>query len=257
MNLGVNIDHIAILREARQVNDPDILMAMYEAIFGGADQITIHLREDRRHINEADVRDIISHSRVNVNVECSVNSEIIDKVCKFRPHRATLVPEKREELTTEGGLNLATPGLESVIERLKAQGIKVSLFIDTNRENIDIAKEFEVDCIELHTGTYANIFNMLNSNISSTKYSVKSLEKSREDLEILLKDEMAKIRHNAAYAKGLNLEVAAGHGLNFQNVLALIKNSEISELNIGQSIVARAVFVGLRKAVSEMKELIK
>lgn len=119
MLLGVNIDHIAVLREARQVNDPDILMGMYEAIIGGADQITTHLREDRRHINENDVKDIINHSRVPVNLECSINEEIIDFVCKFRPHRATLVPEKREELTTEGGLNLSTAGLENVINRLK------------------------------------------------------------------------------------------------------------------------------------------
>ena len=227
MLLGVNIDHIAVLREARQVNDPDILMGMYAAIIGGADQITTHLREDRRHINENDVKDIINHSRVPVNLECSINEEIIDFVCKFRPHRATLVPEKREELTTEGGLNLSIAGLENVINRLKNEGIKVSLFIDTSRENIDIASELAVDCIELHTGTYANIFNMLNSNIALTKYSIKNYEKSREDLQNLLKDELANIKHLAAYAKGLGLKVAAGHGLNYQNVTSLTKNSEI------------------------------
>ena len=257
MLLGVNIDHIAVLREARQVNDPDILMGMYEAIIGGADQITTHLREDRRHINENDVKDIINHSRVPVNLECSINEEIIDFVCKFRPHRATLVPEKREELTTEGGLNLSIAGLENVINRLKNEGIKVSLFIDTSRENIDIASELAVDCIELHTGTYANIFNMLNSNIALTKYSIKNYEKSREDLQNLLKDELANIKHLAAYAKGLGLKVAAGHGLNYQNVTSLTKNSEIFELNIGQSIIARAIFVGMKTAVCEMKELIK
>lgn len=257
MLLGVNIDHIAVLREARQVNDPDILMGMYEAIIGGADQITTHLREDRRHINENDVKDIINHSRVPVNLECSINEEIIDFVCKFRPHRATLVPEKREELTTEGGLNLSTAGLENIINRLKNEGIKVSLFIDTSRENIDIASELAVDCIELHTGTYANIFNMLNSNIALTKYSIKNYEKSREDLQNLLKDELANIKHLAAYAKGLGLKVAAGHGLNYQNVTSLTKNSEIFELNIGQSIIARAIFVGMKTAVCEMKELIK
>ena len=257
MLLGVNIDHIAVLREARQVNDPDILMGMYAAIIGGADQITTHLREDRRHINENDVKDIINHSRVPVNLECSINEEIIDFVCKFRPHRATLVPEKREELTTEGGLNLSTAGLENVINRLKNEGIKVSLFIDTSRENIDIASELAVDCIELHTGTYANIFNMLNSNIALTKYSIKNYEKSREDLQNLLKDELANIKHLAAYAKGLGLKVAAGHGLNYQNVVSLTKNSEIFELNIGQSIIARAIFVGMKTAVYEMKELIK
>lgn len=257
MLLGVNIDHIAVLREARQVNDPDILMAAYTAVSAGANQITMHLREDRRHVNESDVKDVIIHSKVPLNLECSVDPKIIDIVLKLKPHRVTLVPEKREELTTEGGLNLHTPDLAQAVERLQNDGIDISLFIDPNRENIDISKELGVRFIELHTGAYANIHAMLHSNLSRTKYSVKCYEKPYQSLEILLKDEIAKIRHVSAYAKGVGLEVAAGHGLNYQNVSPIAKIGEIFELNIGQSIVARAVFVGLDRAIKEMKELIK
>lgn len=256
MLLGVNIDHIAVLREARRVNDPDILFAMYEAISAGADQITIHLREDRRHINENDAKDIIAHSKVPVNLECSIDEEIIDLVCKFKPSRATLVPEKREELTTEGGLNLENEGVKNAIEKLQDSGIGVSLFIDPSRENIDLSAKLGVKCVELHTGAYSNMFAMLNSNLAKTCYAVKEFDKPQEKLSAMLKDEITRIRHTSAYAKGLGLAVAAGHGLNYQNVSAVIKNSEIFELNIGQSIVARAVFVGLKNAIKEMKELI-
>lgn len=256
MLLGVNIDHIAVLREARQVNDPDILMACYEAISGGADQITIHLREDRRHINEFDAKDIILHSKVPINLECSVNEDIINLVCKLKPLRATLVPERREELTTEGGLNLKSDGLIKAIDKLQNNDIDVSLFIDPKRENIDISKELGVEFVELHTGAFANAYLMLTSNLKYTKYSIKTLEKSKPKLEEILKEEIQRIKHTSSYAKGFNIKVAAGHGLNYQNVKYICKIPEIFELNIGQSIVAKSVFSGLKCAVEKMREII-
>ncbi|MDO5046202.1 pyridoxine 5'-phosphate synthase, partial [Campylobacter sp.] len=152
MLLGVNIDHIAVLREARRVNDPDILEACFRVCSTKADQITIHLREDRRHINEIDAKNIITHSKIPVNLECSIDENIINLVIKLKPSRATLVPEKREELTTEGGLNLQSENLEEAIKNLQANDIEVSLFIDPNQESVQLAHELNASWIELHTG---------------------------------------------------------------------------------------------------------
>ncbi|WP_169940724.1 pyridoxine 5'-phosphate synthase [Campylobacter sp. RM15925] len=252
MLLGVNIDHIAVLREARRVNDPDILQACFSACMAGADQITIHLREDRRHINETDAQNIITHSKIPVNLECSMDKSIIELVIKLKPARATLVPEKRQELTTEGGLNLQSPNLQEVIKTLNENDIEVSLFIDPSQEDIILAHELGAQWIELHTGAYANTFLMLNSNLSHSKDSIKELQKSKKELREILEFELSRIKQSAKEAKYLGLKVAAGHGLNYQNVKFIAEIPEISELNIGQSIIARSVFVGLETAIKEM-----
>ncbi|MFL1707002.1 pyridoxine 5'-phosphate synthase [Campylobacter sp. MOP7] len=252
MLLGVNIDHIAVLREARRVNDPDILQACFSACMAGADQITIHLREDRRHINETDAQNIITHSKIPVNLECSIDKSIIELVIKLKPARATLVPEKRQELTTEGGLNLQSPNLQEVIKTLNENDIEVSLFIDPSQEDIMLSHELGAQWIELHTGAYANTFLMLNSNLSHSKDSIKELQKSKKELREILEFELSRIKQSAKEAKYLGLKVAAGHGLNYQNVKFIAEIPEISELNIGQSIIARSVFVGLETAIKEM-----
>ncbi len=252
MKLGVNIDHVAVLRQARQVNDPDILNAMYVAVSAGADQITIHLREDRRHIDDIDTQNIINLCPIPVNLECA--TAIIDIVVDLRPHRATLVPEKREELTTEGGLNLNSPELVSSINAMNRANIDVSLFIDPNLDDIKAAKHLGVNTIELHTGSFANAYLMAYSNISKTKFSIKSIE--NQDAKELLKIEFNRLKTAAKFAKNLGLKVAAGHGLNYQNVGLIAGILEIFELNIGQSIIARSVFTGLNQAIKDMKRLI-
>ena len=258
MTLGVNIDHIAVLREARRVNDPDILQAMYVAIEAGADQITIHLREDRRHIQDTDAYRIAKLSKVPVNLECSINEEIIDIICDIKPHRATLVPEKREEVTTEGGLDVHAnkERIQKAIHKLKISEIAVSLFIDPDESAIDLAKELGADMIELHTGAYSNIFAMLYSNLAASHHSVKDLKKDRETLKKMLHISLEELKTAAEYASGLGLEVAAGHGLNYQNVHNITAIKAITELNIGQSIVARSVFTGLQSAIREMKTVV-
>ncbi len=258
MTLGVNIDHVAVLREARRVNAPDILQAMYVAIEAGADQITIHLREDRRHIHDTDAYRIAKLSRIPVNLECSINEEIIDIVCDIKPHRATLVPEKREEVTTEGGLDIASnkERTKKAIHNLTESEISVSLFIDPDITAIDLAKEVGADMVELHTGAYSNIFATLYSNLAASHHRIETLQKDRETLKRMLHRSLDELKTAAEYATGLGLEVAAGHGLNYQNVHNINAITAITELNIGQSIVARSVFTGLDKAVREMKALL-
>ncbi len=257
MTLGVNIDHIAVLREARRVNDPDILQALYVACENGADQITIHLREDRRHIQDSDVTNIITHAKVPVNLECAIDREIINIVSKVVPHRATLVPEKREEVTTEGGLDLFTheEELRCVIEQLHASFIPVSLFVDPTIEAINRAKELGAEMVELHTGLFANLWAMLYSNLAHSNHSLKELELPRYKLQEHLEYTLQTLQSVATHAKSIGLEVAAGHGLNYHNVHEIMKIDEITELNIGQSIIARSVFTGLATAVQEMKRL--
>lgn len=257
MNLGVNIDHIAVLREARRVNDPDILQALFVACESGADQITIHLREDRRHIQDIDVKNIITHSKLPVNLECAIDKDILNIVCEMKPHRATLVPEKREEVTTEGGLDIFSNTGEVLyaIEQLHDSLIPVSLFVDPSKEAILKSKELGAEMVELHTGAFANIFAMLYGNLSHSNHNIKELELPRFKLETMLEDEIIKIKESSKYAKELGLEVAAGHGLNYTNVRFMIDIDEITELNIGQSIIARSVFTGLSMAIKEMKLL--
>jgi len=258
MNLGVNIDHIAVLREARKINDPDPVEALGIVKRAGADQITIHLREDRRHINDLDTKRIVELSPLTVNLECSINDEIIDIVCDLKPHRATLVPEKREEVTTEGGLDVIKyfEKISDVCKKLKDNEIDVSLFIDPDFEIIAACVDTEADMVELHTGTYANIYAMLYGNLRNSVHSIKELELPREELRERLKTSLGDIENSAIYAVKGGLLVAAGHGLNYQNVKAITNISNIIELNIGQSIIARSVWVGLENAVREMVELV-
>jgi len=257
MKLGVNIDHVAVLREARRVNDPDILQALYVACENGADQITIHLREDRRHIQDSDVKNILMHSKVPVNLECSLNKEILNIVASLRPHRATLVPENREEVTTEGGLDIFTfeEKTKYAIEQLHDALIPVSLFVDPTIESMEMAKELGAEMVELHTGFYSNLFAMLHSNLSYSNHSVKELELPRNELEVHLEKALHEIKIAALHAKKIGLDVAAGHGLNYNNLDAIMQIDAITELNIGQSIIARSVFTGLADAVQDMKKL--
>jgi len=257
MKLGVNIDHVAVLREARKVNDPDILNALNVACMNGADQITIHLREDRRHIQDIDAKNIMMLSQLPVNLECSINKEILNIVSKLKPHRATLVPEKREEVTTEGGLDVFTYADEVsyAIEQLHDAIIPVSLFVDPTIEAVEKSKELGAEMVELHTGLFANLFAMLNSSLPYSNHSVKELELPRYELSSRLEKALEDIKLSAKRANEIGLEVAAGHGLNYHNVHEMMKIEEIIELNIGQSIIARSVFTGLADAVKEMKKL--
>ncbi|MFH1654216.1 MAG: pyridoxine 5'-phosphate synthase [Pseudomonadota bacterium] len=234
--LGVNIDHVATLREARGTQYPSPLDAMFQAIDGGANQITIHLREDRRHIQDSDLFEIRKKTTVKLNLEMAPVDEIVQIAIKAKPDIVTLVPEKREEITTESGLDLTknTEHLRNIISEIKRSGITVSLFIDPEPAQIEIAKEFNADAIELHTGNYAQ----------ATKDAVAS--------------ELDKLANSAKLAKIYGLRVAAGHGLNYDNIQMIAeKISAIEEYNIGHAIVARSIFVGIKEAVAEMNRLIR
>lgn len=253
MLLGVNIDHIAYLRNMRQTFHPDPLEAAYVCEKTNVAQITIHLREDRRHIKEYDLKRIIDNASLPINLECSLSEEIINIVLETKPHRATLVPERREELTTEGGLNLDDKRLQNTIKTLQDNDIEVGLFIAPNENDISHAKTLGTNAIELHTGHYANLYAKCYSNIDKTPFATKNT--TRANLKKLLDDEVLKIQRGASLGKELGLFVAAGHGLDYHNVEKIAKIPQISELNIGQSIIARSVFVGLKTAIEEMKAL--
>ena len=233
-SLGVNIDHIANVREARKTIEPDPVQFAFLAELGGADSITVHLREDRRHIQERDLFLLKETIKTKLNLEMAATAEMSKIAKEVMPHYVTLVPEKREEVTTEGGLNLISNEDFYVryVKDLKASNIVVSAFIDPIASQIDCAKSIGFDCIELHTGTYANT----------------TLKNKFEQLQ--------KIKEATYYASDLDLIVNAGHGLNYQNVLEIASITQINELNIGHSIVARAIAVGLEKSVREMKALI-
>jgi len=235
MLLGVNIDHIATLRQARGTRYPDPVAAAHIVEQAGADSITIHLREDRRHIQERDVR-LLSETLVTpMNLEMALTEEMMLIAESIRPEYCCLVPEKREELTTEGGLDVHSQ-LHKITEscaRLKEAGIRVSLFIDADEKQINAAAESSAPCIEIHTGHYADAIDE-NKKILELNNIIKSVE----------------------YAKGAGLKVHAGHGLSYTNVMEIAAIPEILELNIGHSIISRAVFSGLPEAVREMKRLI-
>lgn len=259
MLLGVNIDHIATLREARAINDPDPLEAIFIAKRAGAHQITIHLREDRRHIHDLDIQNILQSSFLPVNIECSINPQIIESLLNLKPQRITLVPENREEITTEGGLDIQAnfQRIQEIIQAFHCIGTEVSLFIDTDITQICAAKEARAEMIELHTGTYANLHLMLFSNLPRTQHSLKSLEIPRSSLKELYEKSIQDLQNAAKEAKWLGLEVAAGHGLNYHNLKPILKIPEIFELNIGQSIIARAIFSGLEQAIKDMLTLMQ
>ncbi|TLD83483.1 pyridoxine 5'-phosphate synthase [Helicobacter sp. MIT 11-5569] len=259
MLLGVNIDHIATLREARKINDPDPLEAVFIAKRAGADQITIHLREDRRHIHDSDVIRILESSALPLNIECSINPNIIDSILKLSPNRITLVPENRQEVTTEGGLDVVQhfDRIAEITQALKQNCIEVSLFIDTQIDQICASKEVGAQMVELHTGAYANLYAMLNSNLSRSHHVIESLNLPRSTLKTHLQDSIASLQDGAKEAKWLGLEVAAGHGLNYHNLAPILAIPEVMELNIGQSIIARSIFTGLESAIKDMVALIK
>ncbi|NOI68392.1 pyridoxine 5'-phosphate synthase [Vibrio sp. 99-8-1] len=232
--LGVNIDHIATLRNARGTKYPDPVHAAEMAERAGADGITVHLREDRRHILDRDVKILKETIQTRMNLEMAVTDEMVDIAIQTEPEFVCLVPEKREELTTEGGLD-AKGQLEKVkaaTQKLTEAGIKVSLFIDADREQIDAAKECGAPFIELHTGHYADAKTELDQQ-----------------------NELKKIAAAASYASDLGITVNAGHGLTYHNVGPIAALPEIYELNIGHSIIGRAVFDGLGKAVADMKAI--
>ena len=259
MLLGVNIDHIAVLREARKINDPNPLDALSVCKFAGADQITVHLREDRRHMFDSDIENIIKLSQLPVNLECSINDEMIDIACKNKPARVTLVPENREEVTTEGGLNITSnlSKIQKAITRLHENEIEVSLFIDPKINMVEISKQIKADWIELHTGSFANIYAMLYSGLEKSHHSIKELELTRAELKKRLDHSLDEITISANHSKKIGLKVAAGHGLNYQNVSLITAITSIEELNIGQSIIARSIYTGLYNAITAMKELVK
>jgi len=258
MLLGVNIDHIAVLREARKVADPDPLDALGICKRAGADQITIHLREDRRHMQDMDAKNIIELSSLPVNLECAISPEMIDIACNLKPHRVTLVPEKREEVTTEGGLSVTgeQSKLKQAIHRLQQEEIEVSLFIDPTIEALQASVELGVEWIEFHTGKYANVYAMLCTNLAKTHHNIPELNLSRKVLKEMLEEELSTLKLLSQDAQKMGLRVAAGHGLNMQNVTEIVKIEAIEELNIGQSIVARSVFTGLEQAIIDMKEML-
>jgi pyridoxine 5-phosphate synthase len=232
--LYINIDHVATVREARKTDEPDPVEAARRCEAAGAQGITAHLREDRRHIQDRDVEALARSVTTVLNLELAASRKIVDIACRLRPFQATLVPERREEITTEGGLNLDadTPRLREAIQRLADAGCRVSLFIDPDRVTIARARDLGVPAIELHTGHYAHTW--------------------RTDQRAL--DELASA---ARLGREAGLAVHAGHGLTYQNVQPVARISEIEELNIGHSIVARAALVGLERAVREMAELIQ
>lgn len=259
MFLGVNIDHIAVLREARKINDPDPLDALSIVKRSGADQITIHLREDRRHINDDDAQKIIENAQLPINLECSIDEAMIEKALFLMPHRVTLVPEKREEVTTEGGLDVVKnfSRIEEIAKEFKKAHIELSLFIDPCTKMVESSAALNAEWIELHTGTYANVYAMLFSNLSRSRHSIPSLELDRKSLHVTLREAYIALENAATLAQKLGLNVAAGHGLNYHNVQAIKTISSIVELNIGQSIIARSIFVGLESAIKEMMGLLR
>jgi pyridoxine 5-phosphate synthase len=237
LRLYVNVDHVATVRQARRTDEPDPVRAAVLAELGGADGITVHLREDRRHVQDRDVELLLRTVRTGVNLELAAVSDVIDLAVEWRPMQATLVPERREEVTTEGGLDLgrssASEELGAALERLRGAGIRTSLFVDPDPETMRACADLGCEAVELHTGEYANTAGA-----------------EREE-------HLGRISRAAALASSLGLAVHAGHGLTYQNVAPVAGIREIEELNIGHSVVSHAVFVGLERAVREMAELIR
>jgi pyridoxine 5-phosphate synthase len=228
--LYINIDHVATVREARKTDEPDPVAAALLCQEAGADGITAHLREDRRHLQDHDVERLNAASTV-FNLELATSADVVDLACRLRPYQATLVPERREEITTEGGLDLSRPAprLRDTIRRLEQAGIRVSLFIDPDLRTLEAAKDLGVPAIELHTGRYAHSWR-------SNDAALKQLQEA------------------ARYASDMGLAVHAGHGLTYLNVEPVAGIAEIEELNIGHSVVSRAIVVGMKSAVKEMRQ---
>jgi pyridoxine 5-phosphate synthase len=233
IELGVNIDHVATLRQARRTYEPDPVWAAVEAELGGADGITVHLREDRRHINDRDVRALRESVQCKLNLEMSIAAEIVEIATQVVPDQATIVPERRQEITTEGGIDLSQESgrITSAVHRLRELGVYVSAFIEPDERQIDLAAQQGFHAVELHTGAYANAEG----------------ENAKRHLDQLI--------GAAAHARARGLRLHAGHGLNYHNVRPVAAIEDMAELNIGHAIVSRAIFTGLREAVREMKRV--
>ncbi|GGE67639.1 pyridoxine 5-phosphate synthase [Paenalcaligenes hominis] len=236
IELGVNIDHVATLRQQRLTSYPDPILAAVRAEDAGADLITLHLREDRRHIQDADVYAMRKAIRTRMNLECAITDEMLNIACDVKPEDVCLVPEKRNELTTEGGLDVIThfDSVQAAVKKLQQQGIRVSLFIDACVEQIEAAHRAGATVIELHTGAYADAAD-----------------------DTAAQHELERIQAGAAHGIKLGLRVNAGHGLHYGNVQAIAAIPGIAELNIGHAVVAQAVFDGWDKAVRDMKALLR
>jgi len=234
VELGVNIDHVATLRQARRTYEPDPVWAAVEAELGGADGITVHLREDRRHINDRDVQLLSETVQCKLNLEMCINPEIVEVSLRIAPDQATLVPERRQEVTTEGGIDLTGDADSTLaVKKLKDKGVYVSAFIDPDEKQVIAARQQGFDAIELHTGEYCN---------ATGEEQLKQLER---------------LKKAASLAAERGLRLHAGHGLNYQNVGPIARLPGMRELNIGHAIVSRAIFVGLREAVRQMKQTIE
>ena len=236
MILGVNVDHVATVREARKENEPDPLIAAKMAIKGGADGITVHLREDRRHINDSDLRQVRRNVRkVELNLEMAATNEMVNIALKVKPDMVTLVPEKRAELTTEGGLDLAKSGrkIKKAIDAIQSRGIPVSLFINPAIKDINLSKKLGATMVEIHTGLYANAKGKKQTS------------------------ELARVKKAVKRGRDIGLEINAGHGLKFTNVKKIASIKGIRGLYIGHSIVANSIYHGMEKAVKDMKRLIR
>lgn len=235
IELGVNIDHVATLRQARRGNEPDPVWAAVEAELGGANGITAHLREDRRHMQERDIRLLRETVRVKFNLEMACAPEVLAIALDVVPDQATLVPERRQEITTEGGLDVVgdLSRVRDALEALRAKGVATSLFIDPDTRQIEAAKELGADAVELHTGAYAN---------ASGERRAMELQRLAQGAELINR---------------LGLRLHAGHGLNYTNVRAVAALPQMAELNIGHSIISRALFIGVREAVAQMKRAIE
>ena len=240
MRLHINVDHVATVRQARRTDEPDPVRAAVLAEMGGADGITVHLREDRRHIQDRDVRILMQTVRTGVNLELAVAGDVMQIAIDLHPMTATLVPERREEITTEGGLQLCDAGsrekVGQAVRQLKDAGIRTSLFIDPHPESIRASADMGADAIELHTGEFAETWKTRNAGT--------------------IDQQLHRLSASAALGRSLGLDVHAGHGLTYENVSRLAAIEEIEELNIGHSVVSRAVMIGMERAVREMKEII-
>ena len=234
--LGVNIDHVATVRNARGEDHPDPYYAALQVVKMGADSVTIHLREDRRHINDLDAKKICKAKKVLVNLEISMNDKIVDNALKIKPNYVCIVPENRKEITTEGGLNLVKnkKKLKNIIEKFKRKKIRTSLFINPSIKDIVLSKELNVDCVEIHTGKISNIVK------AKKKYAI----------------ELNRIKKCSILANKLNIEVHAGHGLDYKTTKILSKIKEIEEFNIGHFLIGESIFYGLPKIIKKFKKII-
>tara|TARA_B110000438_G_scaffold275952_1_gene297321 strand:+ start:1906 stop:2631 length:726 start_codon:yes stop_codon:yes gene_type:complete len=237
IRLGVNIDHVATIRNARGENYPDPLKAALIAEQSGADSVTIHLREDRRHIRDNDLKIIKKKLQIPLNLEMAATNEMLKIALKYKPDYVCIVPEKREEVTTEGGLNISKKKilLRKIINEFKNRNIRVSLFVEPKISDIALSKEIGANCVEIHTGKFCNLYN------NKKKF----------------KSEFLKIKNSASFAKKVGLEAHAGHGLDYKTAYMISKIKYISELNIGHFIIAESIFVSLKKTIKKFKSIIK